>query len=146
MSQLFIRPRHSSGTRALAWFLSTLLLAQTFIPLQSHTRFSEDENVRTVLICTLAGTKTISLNTLLGRDTPVDGSDLDENRNPTMLFSQLLADKAFDLPSLTVRPLALLAVDVDETSVFFHQVFRRDCCAIAIPRTPDTINTTPISC
>ena len=118
MSQLSIRTRHSSSAHALAWLLSVMLLAQTVMPLQLHTRFGMDENGQAVLICTLAGTKTISLNTLLGREAPVDDTGLDEKRNPAMLFSQLLAENTFDTTSLIIRPLFLSPVDVDETSVF----------------------------
>ena len=104
--------------RALAWALSIALVAQVLVPLQSHTRFAADESGQVVLICTLAGNKTISLDEFLGRDAPVDDAGLDEIHNPAMLFSQLLAENVSGLTELLVRPFFLSAVDVDTTPVF----------------------------
>ncbi len=99
--------------RVLAWSLSFLLLAQTLIPLQSHSRFDTGENGQVVLICTLVGSKTISLDERFGREAPVDDSGPDEIRNPAMLFSQLLAENTWDLAAPVVRPFLLPAVGVD---------------------------------
>ncbi len=114
MRQSFSPLRSASQVHSLTWLLAVTLLAQGLIPLQAHSRFAKDDQGQTILICTLAGTQTISLDTWLGRDVAHDESTLDQGLNPAMLFSQLMADNTPVLGALTVQPYFLPAITTVE--------------------------------
>ncbi len=78
--------------RALvARLVAVVMLVQVLIPIQAHTRLTQDENGQVVILCTLEGERAITVDGL----GPVFGEQTagsDSNLNAAIKFSLLMAD------------------------------------------------------
>ena len=112
------------------WFIAITLIAQAFIPLQSHTRLAVDEHGMVIAICTLDGMVEMTLSTepgAPGLDDPDSAHDTDADPTPAMTFSQLMAE-------------ALLALEASQPSWLALQVSEHAPASIGSPfRRPDRL-------
>jgi len=112
--------RQASRSKTWVWLLSVLLLAQTFIPLQSHTQWKTNAAGKTVLVCTLQGTKQVVLDQFGEKVQQIESVHAaDSERSAAVEFSQLMTeatDQVFDplihlylLPASKQQQLAILS-------------------------------------
>lgn len=109
VSRTTLSPLHRLRDRkrrsTVLWLLAFVLLAHTFIPIQSHTRLVVDGDGIVVEMCTLQGTTLVEL--------PIDGtqhapSTDDSKLSPAMAFSQLAAEALLGTPDTQPAWLSLV--------------------------------------
>lgn len=93
-----VKPRSASltpGHTWLVWTLACVLFAQGLIPIQSHTRWAQDDAGGFFLVCSWKGQ---------ARESERHPDKSDERRAPACVFSQLLTGVL--MPAALVAPPA----------------------------------------
>lgn len=93
---------HTKYNNNLAWLLMLLIVIQNLLPLQTHTKAVVTDSGRTVIMCTLDGLKSISLD----EQGHVSNSVVQQHNalSAPIQFSELMtsattAVKSFQIPS-----------------------------------------------
>jgi len=100
--------RGLSRQGVVPWIMALLLLAQALFTLQSHTRLEVNDQGLVVQVCTLGGIVEMQVDSIPGSPAPVD---IDNESNPAMSFSQLMAEAMLALAAAQPAWLSLRASD-----------------------------------